>query len=116
MEQLLSRYSLSEIIVFLTLIAAALKGFITFFDWAIDRLRKIFSKEAEQDKKEVDLNTKLDSFSAQITELRQEQGNMKKSIESILMGLVMVIDSDKDSIKAYITEKHHYLMEKLHFF
>ena len=77
MEQLLSRYSLSEIIVFLTLIAAALKGFITFFDWAIDRLRKIFSKEAEQDKKEVDLNSKLDNFSEQITELRQEQDNMK---------------------------------------
>lgn len=112
MEQLLSRYSLSEIIVFLALIAAALKGFITFFDWAIDRLRKIFSKEVEQDKKEVNLNSKLDSFSAQITELRQEQGNMKKNIESILMGLVMVIDSDKDSIKAYITEKHHYFMEK----
>jgi len=112
MEQLLAKYSLSEIIIFLILIAFALKEVVSLFDWGSERIKRIFNKGVQEEKKEDSLNDKLNSFSEQIKRLEEKQTEMTKSIESILMGLVMVIDSDKDSIKAYITEKHHYFMEK----
>ena len=45
MAQLINNYSLQEILIFLIILALGIKGFFTFWDWAVDRLRKIFHKE-----------------------------------------------------------------------
>jgi hypothetical protein len=45
MIELLQQYSLTDIIVFTTLLALAIKSLITFFDWAHERFEKIFNKE-----------------------------------------------------------------------
>ena len=46
MLELFTKYSMLEIVSFLVILAGATKGFFSFMDWAIDRLRKIFKKEA----------------------------------------------------------------------
>ena len=45
MKELLTTYSIEEILIFLVVLAIAIKGVITFFDWAKDRLKRMFDKE-----------------------------------------------------------------------
>ena len=45
MDNLLTQFSIEQIILFIIALAVAIKSVATFWDWAIDRLRKIFNKE-----------------------------------------------------------------------
>lgn len=99
MEKLLTTYSLHEILVFLIVCALGVKGFITFWDWAVDRLRKIFHKENQRDLE----REKIDTLSENQQKLVENMKDLTKKID-------MLIESDKADIKAYITEKYHYFV------
>ena len=99
MAQLLNNYSLHEILIFLIVLALGIKGFITFWDWAVDRLRKIFHKENQQD---------LDR--EKIHQLSENQEKLIDNMGKLTEKIDMLIESDKADIKAYITEKHHYFV------
>lgn len=108
MEELFTRYSATEIIVFLTLLAGAFKGFMSFWDWFIDWLRKKFDKEYEKKRKSEELVKEINSHTKNIAELTKTQTQIKDQIKE-LHGLIHVlVDSDRDDIKSWITEKHHY--------
>lgn len=108
MEELFTRYSATEIIVFLTLLAGAFKGFMSFWDWFIDWLRKKFDKEYEKKRKSEELVKEINSHTKNIAELTKTQTQIKDQIKE-LHGLIHVlINSDRDDIKSWITEKHHY--------
>lgn len=99
MTQLLNNYSLHEILIFLIVLALGIKGFITFWDWAVDRLRKIFHKENQQD---------LDR--EKIHQLNENQEKLIDNMSKLTEKIDMLIESDKADIKAYITEKHHHFV------
>lgn len=108
MEQLLARYSLTEIIIFLVLIGCAIKEVITFLDWAHKRLKQRFAREDEHEeiKKELEkVGNHLDNiekhFTTMIEENRIQSREMQASID-------LLIASDKDDIKAWITREHHF--------
>ena len=56
MLELFTKYSMLEIVSFLVILAGATKGFFSFMDWAIDRLRKIFKKENRQQEESLRVN------------------------------------------------------------
>lgn len=97
MAQLLATYSIAEILVFITLLAIAVKGVVTFWDWAADRLRKIFHKETQQ---QTDRDT--------INQIAERQEKFFNDLQELNKKINILIDSDKDDIKAFITDKHHY--------
>lgn len=99
MAQLINNYSLQEILIFLIVLALGVKGFFTFWDWAVDRLRKIFRKENEQDSEKA----KIDILSDNQKKLIEDMKDLTKKID-------MLVESDKADIKAYITEKHHHFV------
>lgn len=45
MINLLQQYSLSNIIIFIIVLALAIKGLVSFIDWAHARVKKVFDKE-----------------------------------------------------------------------
>jgi hypothetical protein len=47
MLDLLSKYSVGEIIIFIVILAIGLKEFIDFMDWAKDKAQKHFNKETD---------------------------------------------------------------------
>lgn len=101
MLELLNNYSLSEIIIFIIMLAFSSKSIIDFYDWAKTRIKEPITKEqSEREIKQKVLNT-LELHSKQITE-------MSKSINILL-------ESDRDDIKSWITEKHHYFCYELHY-
>ena len=45
MEELLTKYTITEIVIFIVFLAIAIKEVVTFFDWAHSRLKGAFKKE-----------------------------------------------------------------------
>lgn len=107
MIELLAKYSLLEIVIFLVTFALAIKGLVTFWDWAIDRLRKAFNKQSQRDKEKQILEERLLLGSQKMRELAEQDEKINKAIEEISNNVNMLVKSDKDAIKAFITNEHH---------
>lgn len=104
MAELITNYSWSEIILFVIAFAAAIKGVVTFWDWGKDRLRKVYDKEdkIEEIKSLIVKNTK------QMNEFSNIQAQTIDEIQHLKENITNLTASDKDDIKAWITEKHHH--------
>ena len=104
MAELITNYSWSEIILFVIAFAAAIKGVVTFWDWGKDRLRKVYDKEdkMEEIKSLIVKNTK------QMNEFSNIQAQTIDEIQHLKENITNLTASDKDDIKAWITEKHHH--------
>ena len=104
MAELITNYSWSEIILFVIAFAAAIKGVVTFWDWGKDRLRKVYDKEdkIEEIKNLIVKNTK------QMNEFSNIQAQTIDEIQHLKENITNLTASDKDDIKAWITEKHHH--------
>jgi hypothetical protein len=95
--QLLKQFDITTFLTFVIVLALATKGIIVFFDWAKERLMKMFNKQTKKQR--------------QIEQLRQQEKSireLKNNMESIQSKMNLLIESDKDDIKAWITEKHHF--------
>lgn len=101
MLDLLEAYSISEIIIFIIMLGIAIKALISFYDWAIARLRKFFKQETEQEKERDEMQAQIRQISSDVQKISEKQNKISEEIN-------MLIASDKDDIKSYITREHHY--------
>lgn len=104
MAELITNYSWSEIILFVIAFAAAIKGVVTFWDWGKDRLRKVYDKE---DKIE-EIKSLIVENIKQMNEFNNIQAQTINEIQHLKENITNLTASDKDDIKAWITEKHHH--------
>ena len=94
MEQLISRFTLNQIILFTIVLAMAIKSLVDFLDWIRKR-----AKEAVHEKQ----------FPGQLAKKNeQELINIKQQIDNINKNINLLIQSDKDAIKYAIIKQHHY--------
>ena len=130
MEDLFTKYSISEIFIFLAIFATALKGFFSIWDWAVDRLKTVFKKDFDdevekneiiaelanirechkEDKLEIITQVK-DSNKEHLKdkkELLAQMQTLNSKIEKIDSTVHMLVASDKDDIKSWITQQHHH--------
>ena len=108
MIELLQHYSLSEVFIFTILLALAAKSLITFFDWANERIKKAFNKQYSKITEKEKIKNRLDEEDQVILSLQKSQQMTDKILQDLQAKIDMLIDSDKDSIKSYITREHHY--------
>ena len=121
MIQLLNTYSIGEIFIFVVILALAVKGVVTFGDWGIERLRRLFNKEnqRETDRQQIDklvenqraTNEKIEQLlndKTQINSLVTQQAQLTDTVDKITQKIDILISSDKDAIKSFVTDKHHY--------
>lgn len=102
MKELFSKYSVDEVVMFVIMLALAIKGLISFIDWAHDRLKQYFNKE-----------TKVSSVEEQLKQIIESQQILSDKVDGISAQVETLFNSDRDDIKAWITEKHHYFCYKL---
>lgn len=110
MIELLATYSLAEILTFIITFALAIKGFVTFWDWTVERVRKIFKKESQKDKEKQLLEERLLRGDIKMKELTQQQEKTKQQLDDINNKIDLLISSDRDDIKSYITKEHHFFV------
>ena len=105
LEHFFETYSLTQIIIFIILFALAVKEFINLIDWFLNRGEKYFkNKNKEEDK--------FAKYEEEIKALKENQEKMSESINRLSANVELLIDSDKDDIKSFITKEYHYFVEQ----
>ena len=102
MAQLFTTYSVSEVILFIIILAIAIKKFVEFIDWAKKRTRQAI----EENNIPNQLMNITQKHEVQLQQIKTDLNSLKDSIN-------LLIESDKDDIKQSITENHHYFCYKL---
>lgn len=108
MTELLNTYSLGEVVSFVVTLALATKGLVTFWDWAVDRIKRSFNKQNQKEKELQILDEKIERNVQKIEEVSDKQEESKETLNKLINSVNTLIQSDKDSIKSYITKEHHY--------
>lgn len=108
MKDLLRTYSLSQILTFIVVLAVAIKGTISFFDWTKDRLKKIFDKEYKTENEKNRILKELQYDKKRIDTILEDQEDILNKVTDMTDKVDMLIQSDKDNIKAFLTKEHHY--------
>ena len=108
MIELLQQYSIVEILAILIALAMGIKGFFSFWDWAVAKLKKVFNKEKEEEEDKQDVEDKLSCHEEKMKELMNGQIALDEKLENLMNKINLLIASDRDDIKSWITEKHHY--------
>ena len=108
MLELLGTYSLTQIITFIVLLAIAAKEGITLVIWFKDLFKKKFKDDMKNTVATEKQNEQIDKIKEDIQILIENQEKIFEEIELFKQKLEMIIESDKDDIKSWITEKHHF--------
>lgn len=104
--ELFTKFSIKECVFFIVLFSLSIKGVIDFSDWAKERLRKRFNKKTDEEHR-------YDMLINQMEAIIENQKKQNNDIRIISNQVNILLNSDKDDIKAWITEKHHYFCYKL---
>lgn len=102
MKELIQNYSLKDIILFIVILAAAIKGIVSWYEWAVG---KISTKVHKEDRYSL--------LQAEITKLIENQKQTNDTVGEMAKTLQVLVDSDKDDIKAFITQQHHHFCYKV---
>ena len=94
--ELIQQYSVSEIIIMLILLAAALKGLINFYDWAKEKILKIFHREQKKEAEKQDIEKTLSEHEERMKSLMKSQDNLNIQIQSLMEKINLLIESDRD--------------------
>ena len=108
MLELLEHFTIPQILLFIVLLCVAYKKISDFLDWLKDKIHKRDKKKLEDHDKEQKNEERAELFEAQMLELKQEVANMSSAMEKVVRKVDILMESDKDAIKAWITKEHHY--------
>ena len=123
MIELLTTYTLIEILVFVFIILAALKEVWSLIDFFRNKAKKKYEEETCEDKRIEDIIHRLDEFETSIKKIWSKEKDFhgeftkfKEECEEHFKNtdgkLELLTQSDKDSIKSWIVEKHHYFIKQ----
>lgn len=109
MEKLLSTFSITDILLFIVLLAVAIKGVVSWIEWAQGKIKEKVNKTNQHDE-----------LKQEIIKIKESQDEIVKSIQKtneeihiLKDNINLLTDSDRDDIKAWITQQHHYFCYKL---
>lgn len=108
MLELLTTYSITEIIIFIVMLLLALEEGIKKITWLKNYFKEKFSEEDEEEQVHQSLEDKIEQQQIKINEMKQSQIQICECLNLIGQKVDLLIDSDKNDIKTWITEKHHY--------
>lgn len=104
MLQLLQNYSIPQILIFIAVLAAAIKGAVSFIEWLQERIKKSYERQNKPNKNAAK-NKQQDK---QLQKIQEEISNIQRDMK-------ILMQSDKDAIKFAITKEHHYFCYELGF-
>ena len=103
---LLSTYSLDQILVFIIMLSLAVKGGVDFYDWVKKRFNTTIIDRENQNKKKEEITENIDK----LFEMQKEQS---AAIDKLTKSVDLLLRSDRDDIKAWITQQHHHYCYEL---
>ena len=101
MLELFKNYTISDIIIFIIIFTLGIKQAIELIDWFKNKVKKSTDNTMSEKERNKIINEKLEQYDKTLN-------NINNYIENFNKQLKILINSDKDDIKAFIVEKHHY--------
>lgn len=113
MLELLTAYSLTEILIFIIMLAVAVKGVVTYGAWLKGWLKEKFGGKTEEEiqeeiQEEFDEEARNNILQGRLLLGEQKMRDHEEKIDKLTKMIELLLTSDRDNIKAYIVEKHHY--------
>jgi cell division protein FtsL len=123
MEELLTKFSLTEIVIFICLLLAAIKTVWETLESLYTKIRKLFDKQYKEIQEKKDLSIRLEKCEKNIEMWETQSEKLLESISALKTecqksfdkqneNLELLINSDKDDIKSFIVREYHYFVEK----
>lgn len=109
-EKLLAAYSIEELIFLVIALGLTVKSLISFYDWIADRVRKMLNKQSKQEQEKQAILDRLDAQTEIIKTLSDSVKTISNENHALRNKLDILFESDKDSIRAWITQQHHRFM------
>ena len=101
MIELFKTFAPAQIITFIILFAVAFKQVIDFIDWAKKKVQDRDNKvQGAQDEKD-DTEQRLKDLESSYEEISTILNSLNENVD-------LLLQSDKDAIKSFITKEHHY--------
>lgn len=113
MIDLLSKFSITDIITFTVLLALAIKGLVSFMDWAKERVKQAVHKGEKVETIDDKLLEEVKLRQEDVEALKKTDAQLKEEVDEIYRKIDLLIESDKDDIKAWITREHQYFCNQL---
>ena len=107
MLELLQHYSISEIFLFIILLALAFKSVVSFFEWLEERIKKAFNIKFGKISEKEKMNKRIEDGENLTFQLREHQKRDDEALQDLSKKIDILIESDRDAIKTYITKEHH---------
>jgi predicted nuclease with TOPRIM domain len=112
MSTLLNNYSISQIVLFSILVVMALKDLLVAIDYLKNKGKEHYDEEEKYIKEKEKIYDSLDKDREEIKKIAENQISVNDSIQKLNEKIDMLIESDKDDIKSFITKEHHYYVEQ----
>ena len=100
------------LIQIIIVLAVAVQQCVNFFEWVKERVDRVFNKEHNNIIEKNQLERRLQQGGEIMDNLQMNQNQTDQILGDLSMKIDMLINSDKDSIKAYITQRHHWFCYK----
>ncbi len=108
MLELLTQFSMIDIITIIVALAVSVRSVIAFWDFAVDRLRRIFNKESTIEKEKAKVQERLQENYDNLKKVSANQEKLENQLSDLGDKINLLIESDKDDIKSFLTREHHY--------
>ncbi len=101
MLELFKTYTVGDIIVFIIILALGIKQGAELIDWIKGKVNKGTNKAISEKERIERIDKKLENYDKVLSNITDNINELKDETK-------LLINSDKDAIKAFITEKHHF--------
>lgn len=108
MKELLTSYSIMEILVFGIILFIAIRELVTYIDWGKNRMKQYFDKDYKSHETIEEITGKIDKLFEEKEKVDGRIGNINDTFAELKSVIDMLVSSDKEDIKSYITREHHY--------
>lgn len=118
MLDLLEKYSVSEILIFIALLFVAIKEVIEGIEWIKQKYQEKHQETSQEEKQKesvVDMKKTLKELTSTVKTLNDnfkviepKVTHLDEAVKTIESKVDLLTASDKDDIKAWITERHHH--------
>lgn len=104
--ELFSNFSFPQIILFIILLAIVVKELVEFIDWIKSRNKKEYEERKIENELARSNEERLDKLETNMVKMSENINNINDKVD-------LLINSDRDDIKAFITREHHYFCYKM---
>lgn len=109
LQELLENFSPTHILIMIILIVLATKEVIDFIDWMKNKLSKHDNEVQAKENEKEEMEKRVTKLETGQTEVLTAISNLTDNVGSLAGNVDLLISSDRDAIKAFITSQHHFL-------